>query len=121
MSKTDKTDPVWVKLRRESPARVEFHNHNNGVCNFTEWYNSEMTFYPYSQRACGYTVSYYGYHAGFYARPPHGKWYRRDFYGRERAKLRKAKHEMRKLSREDIEDYDIESRQHRHSALWEMY
>lgn len=121
MSKTYKTDPTWVKLRNDHKARTEFHNHENGVCNFTEWLNSKETFYPYSRRQCGYTVSYYGYHGGFYPRPESSKVYTKKYYGRERAKWRKAKHDMRKLSIEDIEDYDVESRQHHHSALWEMY
>jgi hypothetical protein len=121
MSKTYKTDPIWVKLRRKSPARVEFHNHENGICNFTEWYTSEMTFYPYSQKACGYTVSYYGYHGGFYARPRMNQGYRLAHEGRMRAGWRKAKHDMMKLDRDGIEDYDVKSYQHRHAALWEMY
>ena len=121
MSKTDKTHPVWVKLRSDHRARTEIHNHEDGICNFKEWYESEATFYYFRSRKCGFTVNYYAWNDGFFARPPHGKWYRREFYGRERAKWRKAKHDMRKLSREDIEDYDVESRQHRHSALWEMF
>lgn len=120
MSKTYKTAPTWVKLRRDHTARREIHNHDDGTCNFVEWFESDATFYPYNSRKCGYTVNYYRWNEGFFPRPPYGKWYRREFYGRERAKWRKARHEMRKLSFDDIEDYDVESRQHRHSALWEI-
>lgn len=122
MSKTDKTHPTWVKVQqqRNNPEVVERHDHRNGVCDIDEAFG-ERPFYWQRRGACGYDVSYYGYHGGFYARPAHGRWYRREYYGRERAKWRKTKHEMRKLSREDIEYYDVESRQHRHSALWEMY
>lgn len=121
MSKTYKTDPTWVKLRRPSWVREEFHNHEDGVCNFDEWFNSEMTFYPWRFRACGYTVSYYGYHGGFYSRPRRNKWHMRYNEGQARAKWRKQRHDMLKLDREGVEDYDVKSYRHRHSALWEVY
>lgn len=34
MSKTDKTDPYWVK---EMYERVEYHDHRNGVCDIDEY------------------------------------------------------------------------------------
>lgn len=118
MSRTFKTDPTWVKLRRDHKARREVHFHENGECDFDEYIKRECSWWP---RHCGYTVSYYGWHDGFFARPPRGRSYRQEHEGRMRAGLRKAKHEILKLSREDMEDYDIKSYQHRHSALWEMY
>ena len=32
MSKTDKTAPLWVKLRRHDLATEEYHDHRDGVC-----------------------------------------------------------------------------------------
>ena len=32
MSKTDKTDPFWVKLMRGDLASEEVHDHRDGVC-----------------------------------------------------------------------------------------
>jgi hypothetical protein len=121
MSKTYKTDPAWVKLRRNTRGRIEKHNHEDGTCNFDEWVNNPGKTFSYWPRKCGYTVSYYGWHGGFFARPPHGREYRRLFEGSIRTGWRKARQDMLKLSREDIEDYDVKSYQHRHSALWELY
>ncbi len=125
MSKTYKTHPNWVKIMnpRTSKEVVERHDHINGVCDLDQidpkspfWWQSR-----WKQHNCGYDVSYYGYHGGFYARPPHGKEYRRLKEGAMRAGWRKAKHDLLKLDNEGIEDYDVISYQHRHSALWETY
>jgi hypothetical protein len=125
MSKTYKTHPTWVKINNPKTSKevVERHDHTNGVCDFDDrdprqpfWWQSR-----WRQANCGLDVSYYGYHGGFYPRPPHGKYYRRLMEGRMRANLRKMKHDLLKLDRYDIEDYDVISHQHRHSALWEIY
>lgn len=121
MSKTDKTNPSWVKaLRKDSPEITEYHDHSQHACDIDD-VKGDRVFYWNRRGSCGYNVSYYGWHNGFYPRPPRGRSYRQEHEGRMRAALRKAKHDMLKLSRDDIEDYDIKSYQHRHSALWEMY
>lgn len=118
MSKTDKTRPYWVKLRdKNSRIRTEVHYHEDGVCNFDDWEASQLSFWPHK---CGYTVSYYGWNEGFFARGP-ARWLKsevKEYYGSERARIRKDMHEMLKLSLDDIEDYDVENLQHRHSAIW---
>ncbi len=124
MSRTYKTDPSWVKIshKRKPSVVKEYHDHRNGECDIRQVANkSPFWWQKVSRQSCGYDVSYYGYHGGFYSRPPGSKAYRREHQGRTRAALRKTKHDLVKLSREDIEDYDIESHQHRHSALWELY
>ena len=121
MSKTDKTDPTWVKaLRKDSPEIREYHDHRFHPCDIDE-VNGDRVFFWMRRGSCGYNVSYYGWHNGFYARPPRGRSYRQEHEGRMRAGWRKARQDMLKLSREDIEDYDVKSYQHRHAALWEMY
>jgi hypothetical protein len=124
MSKTYKTNPTWVKINnpRTSKEVVERHDHSNGVCDFDSLDPKRPFWWQrWGFASCGYDVSYYGYHGGFYPRPPHGKEYRRLAEGRMRASLRKMCHDLLKLDSEGIEDYDVISNQHRHSALWEMY
>lgn len=125
MSDTYKTKPTWVKIFKPSkPAIIkEFHDHRNNECDLHK-INKRDPFWwrrHYNGQNCGYDVSYYGYHGGFYARPPHGKAYRRMFEGIARAHWRKQRDDMLKLDREAVEDYDVRSYQHRHSALWEIY
>jgi hypothetical protein len=116
MSKTDKTRPYWVKLHDDYRVRIEIHNHEDGICNFDEWYTKKDVW----PRKCGYTVSYYGWNEGFFARGP-ARWLKaevKEYYGSERGNLRKDIHNMLKLSREDVEDYDVINPRHRHGALW---
>lgn len=40
--------------------------------------------------------------------------------GSERGKERILKQELLKMTREDIEDSDVQSFQHRHSVLWDI-
>jgi hypothetical protein len=122
MSDTDKTKPNWVKVKQNINTKAvrEYHDHRRHDCDLHEA-DAQYIFYWQRRGSCGYDVSYYGWHNGFYARPPHGKEYRRIFEGQARAEWRKTSHELRKLSREDIKDYDVAGYRHRHSALWEMY
>lgn len=122
MSDTYKTKPNWVKINNPKSSKEvrEYHDHRKGVCTIEEAVG-KRPFYWQRRNSCGYDVSFYGYHGGFYARPPGGRFYSRAHEGAMRAAFRKAKDEMLKLSREDLEDYDVKSYQHRHSALWEMY
>lgn len=121
MSKTYKTDPGWVKaLRNNSPEISEYHDHRYSDCDIDEAVNDEVFWWRRSGH-CGYGVSYYGWHNGFYSRPPRGQIYRHLEEGRMRAAWRKAKHDMLKLDSEGIEDYDVKTYQHRHSALWEIW
>lgn len=123
MSDTYKTKPNWVKINNPRTAKEvkEHHDHRHGICDIHDAIGERPFWWQRRDGYCGYDVSYYSYHGGFYARPPHGKEYRRLFEGRMRAGWRKAKHEMLKLDFDGIEDYDVKSYQHRHCALWEMY
>lgn len=125
MSKTYKTNPTWVKIwhPRTSKEVVERHDHRNGVCDLP-FLDPKKPFWwqnRWQQYNCGLDVSYYGYHGGFYPRPPHGKAYRKLYEGAMRAGWRKAKHDLLKLDSDGVEDYDVKTYQHRHAALWEMY
>jgi hypothetical protein len=124
MSDTYKTKPDWVKINKPESAKAvsEHHDHRFGPCDIDEITDKTRPFYWQRWDArCGYTVSYYGYHGGFFARPPRGKEIRKTMEGMTRAAWRKAKHDLLKLDSDGIEDYDVKSYQHRHSALWEMY
>jgi hypothetical protein len=118
MSKTYKTRPVWVKLRKECPERIEYHDHLDGICNLEDWVANQTT--SWWPRKCGYTVSYYGWNNGFFARGA-ARWLKsevRIYHGSVRAGLRKDKHNLLKLSREDIEDYDVINPRARNGAQW---
>jgi hypothetical protein len=120
MSRTDKTRPYWVKLLDESSARMEQHYHEDGTCNFDEAVKDLQNVWP---RKCGYTVSYYGWNSGFFSRGP-ASWLKAEVrirHGAARAKLRKDVHDMLKLSREEMEDYDIVNPRPRNGALWDYH
>src|SRR3954471_6264836 len=120
MSKTFKTHPAWVKIPKNPALGIEYHNHESGICDIDAAPFDEP-FYWQRQGCCGYNVNYYAYNGGFYSRPRRGQNYRLEFEGRMRANWRKTKHDLLKLSGEDLEDYDVKTYQHRHSALWEIW
>ena len=119
MSRTFKTAPNWVKLKRFKSAN-EYHDHRHGICDIAEA-EDRNAFYWQHRGYCGYDVPYYGYNNGFYSRPERGQVYRQEFEGKMRANWRKQRHDMLKLNRDDLEDYDYHGQQHRHSALWEIW
>jgi hypothetical protein len=115
MSRTHKTDPYWVKLRKKKSARREIHDHTDGICNFEE----ATRMYRWWPRKCGYTVSYYGYNDGFFE--IRSRWLKSEIklsHHAARAELRKDRHEMLKLDKDDLIDYDVVNPNHRHSAIW---
>jgi hypothetical protein len=124
MSNTYKTKPSWVKINHPESAKTvrEHHDHRFGPCDIDKITDKTRPFYWQRWEArCGYDVSYYGYHGGFYSRPPRAKHIRNYYEGGNRAAWRKTSHDLRKLSREDVEDYDVKSYQNRHSALWGVW
>jgi hypothetical protein len=123
MSKTYKTSPCWVKVKdpRFKKSVSEYHDHSHGVCDIDEAVGDSPFYWQRSNGYCGYTTNYYTWNDGFYPRPISSRTYRKKFESRMRCSWRQAKHDMLKLSRDAIEDYDVKSHQHRHSALWETY
>lgn len=123
MSRTDKTDPSWVKLKYPSRVRRECHNHEKGICDLTEPTRGDWRAPYRGGEHCYYDVSYYGWNEGFYGRGA-GRWFRAELAasnGANRAKLRKDLHEMLKLDFEGIEEYDVINPRARNAALWWYY
>lgn len=120
MSKTFKTNPSWVKVRQNPSIAAEYHNHENGICNIDE-IPFDRPFYWENRYSCGYNVKYYAYNGGFYSRPKRGQSYKRRHEGRFRTQWNNARNDLKKLDAEGREDYDVNSYQHRHSGLWDMW
>lgn len=120
MSRTYKTDPYWVKIKKSKIAK-EYHDHSLGECDFDP-NPGRKCFYWKTKNNCGYTISYYAYHGGFWARG-YASWLHSEIKadnGSARTELRKDVTEMKKLSFDDIKDYDVVNPRHRHSAIWNM-
>jgi hypothetical protein len=122
MSKTDKTDPSWVKLKKNTKLRREIHNHylHDSVCDLREPTNNYWKAPFRGGDYCFYYVNFYGYNSGFYPRT--SKWLKSEIslrHGAARARLRRDVHEMLKLDREELIDYNIINPRDRHSATWD--
>lgn len=117
MSKTDKTHPYWVQIRQNSKFQVESHDHRNGICDL-EFRNRPFNA-PYT---CNYNVKYYTKTGRkIFGRASKAEQaYRDEANGSARMILRNTIDEIRKMSREDIEDFDILNPNHRHQALWDI-
>lgn len=121
MSKTDKTDPYWVKGNDPTQrARTEYHDHSTGDCDIADAKGREVFWYSRSGN-CGYNIPYYRWNDGFYSNAV-GRWAKAEKKIREgsaRTKLARDRHELVKLSRDEIENYDVINPRHRHGVLWE--
>lgn len=127
MSRTYKTRPYWVKEMDKSyrgKLIKEYHNHEKSPCDI-HLYDSTSRFNVRKPRhaglvtSCGYGCAHYG--EELFTRPKRLKSIINEITGGERAELRKDTQELKKLSREDIEEYDVVNPKHRHSGLWDLY
>src|SRR5258706_4081385 len=99
--------------------RRERHNHINSACDLD---TSDPQCYGWKYaRNCrirfngtySQSLKYYNWRGGWF----HG--YVAEYNGSERARVRMAKHDIRKLSKEALEDFDFACYQHRHRAQWD--
>jgi hypothetical protein len=106
----------------------EYHQHEKkDYCDIDEWSMKDerpCNWGKNMRRAnltqCGYTTSRYGYYSGkLYKKPKSKKMYQKEYHGSQRAYVRRSSQEIRKLSTEEILDYDFQTYQHKHSALWD--
>ena len=102
MSNTFKTDPIWVKIHKPSKPNIvrEYHDHRNSECDLHKLDKRDPFLWRrrWNGQNCALSVSYYGYHGGFYARPPRGKEIRNLMEGAVRANWRKQRDDILKLS-----------------------
>ena len=123
VSDTDKTKPYWVKLYQNPELRRTRHDHRKGECDIDKYFEEYKQNTHWTRRGeCGYWVSFYRDHSGFYAKNSHGeKGYRAEANGADRTNLRIAIRDMLKTSREDLEDNEFQSFPHRHGVQWDMW
>jgi hypothetical protein len=117
MSKTDKTDPYWVKCLKYG---TEVHNHIDGECRFEDVNVLMMNWRarPWPAAPCellaGYRGRRYMTDASLWARAGRVK----EIAGFDEAK---ARNKLRGLLKSDcIEDVDVVPFRHRHNACWEV-
>lgn len=117
MSRTDKTNPTWVKLLQNPQWREEQHDHRNGECILKpitkDWH--------YPRVDCGYWVSDLGNQHVWSRHTKSEQMYRQEANGKARNNLRMDMREIMKMAREDIEDCEFLSYPHRHQALWDTW
>jgi hypothetical protein len=73
MSKTDKTAPFWVKLKRHDLKTVAEHDHRDGVCNLPDE-PGEVLYGPGHEHDCRWEFAYTGIHICCCAMC-HGDWW----------------------------------------------
>ena|SRR5215211_7696615 len=120
MSRTDKTNPYWVKLEQEPSSRVEHHDHRRGVCDIDEYDPKHNQYISYWHNHCHYKLRYVNMYWFFNVKP--GVKHIRPYHVRtERAKMRNKLADWKKSTLEDIYDDEFGNYQHRHSAQWEAW
>ena len=123
MSKSDNTQPYWVRINFDTEDRIEVHNHEHGVCDLNNYDPKKHHFISYWHQHCHYrlnrVVGYWGNRGGL----PGGAAapYRQEKVRHERASWRNKAADLKKMSLEDIYDDEFGNYQHRHSALWEAW
>lgn len=103
MSRTDKTDPYWVRVTRYG---IEHHNHERGPCDLHEWKPNLGWRYNYAHcyRALDWREgqSFYSTRTAWAA----------NYYERS------ERNSVRMALRKYMDDDDIPDYRHRHGALW---
>jgi hypothetical protein len=113
MSKTDKTDPYWVKVERYG---VEHHDHRNTDCTMDDYLPYVWPRTPWlSRQTCYKDLTWGDMQTAFASHKD--PWNSPNKLERGiRARLRADMAEARKL--DDYEDLDIPPYQPRHGASW---
>lgn len=120
MSKTDNTQPYWVKLAQNPQERVEYHDHCSRVCDIEDYpWKMQRSLYDWRLQHCYYKIKVNEY--WIFNGRPHVKNYRPYHVKHERAEIRLKIRDLIKMSFEDIYDDEFGNYQHRHSALWEAW
>lgn len=121
MSRTDKTNPLWVRIRQNSDWVVERHDHRNNICDLNSLDEFlKISYYWMDRRRCTYWIYKSINRSIHYSGSKWFKSYRDECNGKERNNLRMSMRDYEKTNRNDIEDCDFQSYQHMHSATWEV-
>jgi len=118
VSDTDNTKPFWVRIAQNPELRNEAHDHSRGPCTI-DTQNIQL-WWTIKGHACGYEPKFSAtriYRGSSKAE----QMYRNKANGKDRTALRKIRQKLLKMSREDIENSDVQSFAHRHSALWDAW
>jgi len=97
--------------------QIEDHDHRNGVCDL------EFRIKPWCYLfSCNYHVSYYSKTGRkiFGRNSAREQSYRAEANGSARTQLRNSISELRKMTTDDVEDWDVVTPRHRRSALWDI-
>jgi hypothetical protein len=120
MSKTDKTQPVWVKAN-DPQQHIEYHDHRHGICDIEEYDPKKHRYITYWFNHCHRDLPRGRFFYMSYPRGKSAQAYRAKDLGRERGELRRKIRDWMKSSLEDIYDDEYGTNQHRHNALWEAF
>lgn len=120
MSKTDKTNPTWVKIKQGLEVSASYiyavHNHADGVCDLEVfdpreqwvWRRGRCRAYLYSDPGDGF------------AKYRHPRALKLACNQRERSERRRVRDALRGRTPCDFEDVDLVQYRSRHSAWWDV-
>jgi len=118
VSRTDKTDPAWVRQLHAYQRDEINHDHRRGECRV--WYPEPVGAFHWTDYTCyPEGKSYYSMESRWWPRPSEFKFRQKQFSRKHRARLRNLKHLAKQVRNlEDFEDWDIPTPRHRHDAAW---
>lgn len=119
MSDTDKTKPFWVQLYQNPQWREERHDHRKGECNLVDPIIPQQC--DWAPIGCCYWASDEGNQHVWRRNSRIEHIYRNEANGAVRTGLRNLLSEIRKMSREDLEDVTFAKRDHKHGVLWDLH
>jgi len=132
VSRTDKTDPAWVRELRAYQRDEIWHDHSRGKCvvwrprpSCHSWFkrhdSNGLVDEPYYWDCTCHpdSKSYHDMYERAYSRPSEFKFRAKQFSRKHRARLRNARALAKQVRDfEDFEDWDIPDPRHRHDAAW---
>lgn len=124
MSRTFKTEPLWLQIKKNRKGDFPINHHHeftdecvegywegNGYGRFGMPVAEEITCYPrYSY--------YYSKHLPYRNRPPVYSFFVKESRRKTRTKTRNALATAKNFSRDDLEDFDLPTHEFHHGAIW---
>jgi hypothetical protein len=125
MSRTYKTDPLWVQIKKNRKGDFPIkHNHNStDECVEGYWEGNGYWRYgtPFAEQdiTCYPRYSYYSSkHLPYRNRPPVYSAYAKNARRKTRTATRNALATAKNLSPDDFEDFDLPEQEFHHGAIW---
>lgn len=125
MSRTYKTDPLWLQIKKNRKGDFPIQHRHDSTDECVEGYWDGSGYWRYGvplapqEITCYPRYSYYSRkHLPYRNRPPVYSFFVKESRRKTRNTTRSALATAKNLSRDDLEDFDLPDHEFHHGAIW---